>query len=173
VPAASSDRVRDVVAPVVEAAGLDLEDLSVSSAGRRRLLRVAVERDGGVSLDDVALVSQRISDVLDATDVMGGQPYVLEVGSPGVDRPLTEPRHWQRATGRLVAGTLRDGASFDGRVLTTDGTAVVLGSGDGDRRTVALADVATARVQVEFTRAADAGTDGDDDDGSGTGREED
>jgi ribosome maturation factor RimP len=146
---ASPERVRAVVAPVVASAGLDLEDISVSSAGRRRLLRISVDRDGGVSMDDVALVSQKVSAVLDESDVMGGQPYVLEVGSPGVDRPLTEQRHWRRASGRLVEAVLADGSTVTGRVAAVDTDEVVLDSTGSDRR-VRLVDVRRAKVQVEF-----------------------
>ncbi len=156
---ASPERVRAVVAPVVASAGLDLEDVSVSSAGRRRLLRISVDRDGGVSLDDVALVSQKVSQVLDDTDVMGGQPYVLEVGSPGVDRPLTEQRHWRRAAGRLVEAVLADGSTVTGRVAAVDTDEVVLDSPGSDRR-LRLVDVRRAKVQVEFGGpATDGGTD--------------
>src|SRR5436190_3270250 len=88
--------------PVMRAAGLDLESVRVGSAGRRRLLRVVVDADGGVDLDNIALVSREASARLDDTGAMGEAPYTLEVSSPGVDRPLTQPRHWRRATGRLV-----------------------------------------------------------------------
>ena len=81
---------------------MDLESVKVTTAGRRRLLRVVVDSDRGVSLDDAALASRELSAKLDASDVMGDMPYTLEVSSPGVDRPLTQPRHWQRAVGRLV-----------------------------------------------------------------------
>ena len=93
---AVDERVRSVVEPVVRAAGLDLEDVVLSAAGRRRMLRVVVDGDDGAPMDVVAEVARSVSDALDATDVMGGQPYVLEVSSPGIDRPLTAPRHWQR-----------------------------------------------------------------------------
>jgi ribosome maturation factor RimP len=143
------DRVRAVVAPVVVAAGMDLEDLTVTAAGRRRLLRIGVDRDGGVSLDDVAGLSQRLSHALDETDVMGGQPYVLEVGSPGLDRPLTEHRHWRRAVGRLVEASLADGTAVTGRVLGVDSDGAVIDVPGGHRR-VSLEQVRRARVQVEF-----------------------
>jgi len=146
---ASPERVRAVVAPVVSSAGLDLEDLTMTSAGRRRLLRISVDRDGGVSLDDVAHVSQRVSQVLDETDVMGGDAYVLEVGSPGVDRPLTEQRHWRRASGRLVEAVLADGSTVTGRVAAVEADEVVLDAPGSDRR-LRIADVRRARVQVEF-----------------------
>ena len=91
-----------LLAPVMRAVGLDLESVRIGTAGRRRLLRVIVDADGGVSLDDIALVSREVSARLDGTGAMGDAPYTLEVSSPGVDRPLTEPRHWRRAAGRLV-----------------------------------------------------------------------
>jgi len=97
-----TDKIIRVVEPVVHALGMDLELVKVTSAGRRRLLRLVVDSDGGVSLDDAALASRELSAKLDASDVMGDMPYTLEVSSPGVDRPLTQPRHWQRAVGRLV-----------------------------------------------------------------------
>src|SRR6476619_5993921 len=99
------DRIAEVIRPVVTAAGMDLESVRVSAAGRRRLLRVVVDSDRGVSLDDAAEISRQLSAVLDEATVMGDFPYTLEVSAPGVDRPLTEPRHWRRATGRLVEVT--------------------------------------------------------------------
>ena len=96
-------RLTGWIEPVVERAGYDLEELVVTPAGRRSVVRVVVDRDSGVTLDDIAEVSRAVSDVLDASDDgMGRAPYVLEVTSPGVDRPLTEPRHWRRNVGRLV-----------------------------------------------------------------------
>jgi ribosome maturation factor RimP len=115
-----------LLAPAVAEAGFDLEEVDVRPAGRRRLVRIVVDADGGVSLDDVALVSQTASELLDATEVMGTGPYVLEVTSPGVDRPLTEPRHWRRATGRLVVAPLTEGGQIEGRVVEADDEGVVI-----------------------------------------------
>ncbi|MGN6243613.1 MAG: ribosome maturation factor RimP [Motilibacteraceae bacterium] len=170
-PAAARETLLQLLAPVVLECGADLEDVQVTPAGKRRLVRVVVDADGGIGLDAVALVSQRVSTVLDesadADRALGGAPYVLEVSSPGVDRPLTEPRHWRRARGRLVTATLREGGEVTGRVLRADEEHVVLavgeaardrGAGDGDGhhgdggRELALADIAKARVQVEFSR---------------------
>src|SRR6059058_4887589 len=109
--AVSRQRVRDVLEPVVAGAGYDLEDVTVTAAGRRSVVRVVVDRDGGVDLDAVADISRVLSEALDADDVMGEAPYVLEVSSPGVDRPLTQPRHWRRAAGRLVTVTVADEGS--------------------------------------------------------------
>jgi ribosome maturation factor RimP len=110
VVAPDTDKIIRVAEPVVHALGMDLESVKVTTAGRRRLLRMVVDSDGGVSLDDAALASRELSVKLDASDVMGDMPYTLEVSSPGVDRPLTEPRHWQRAVGRLVRVPLTAGA---------------------------------------------------------------
>ncbi|RJL26574.1 ribosome maturation factor RimP [Bailinhaonella thermotolerans] len=156
---ARRDRLVQLLEPIVAAEGLDLEDVSVSPAGKRRMLRVIVDADGGVSLDAVAEVSQSVSAALDESDVMGGAAYVLEVTSPGIDRPLTEPRHWRRARGRLVQAQLKDGTSVEGRVLSADDAGVSLDVG-GTPRDIAHADLARGRVQIEFRRLAD----GDEDD---------
>src|SRR6202035_2080698 len=102
VPLPDADRLTRLLEPVVHALDLDLESVRVSAAGRRRLRRVVVDADGGVSLDTIALASRELSARLDKAIEMGELPYTLEVSSPGVDRPLTEPRHWRRAVGRLV-----------------------------------------------------------------------
>jgi ribosome maturation factor RimP len=96
----------------------------VRPAGRRRLVRIVVDGDGGVGLDDIARLSETASGLLDESDVMGTSPYVLEVTSPGVDRPLTEPRHWRRAVGRLVVAPLTEGGQVEGRVVAADDEAV-------------------------------------------------
>ncbi|MFA1549959.1 ribosome maturation factor RimP [Actinomadura chokoriensis] len=113
-----------LLAPAVAEAGLDLEEVDVRPAGRRRLVKIVVDGDGGVDLDDVARVSETASRLLDESDVMGTSPYVLEVTSPGVDRPLTEPRHWRRAVGRLVVAPLTEGGQIEGRVVAADDEAV-------------------------------------------------
>jgi len=139
--------------PIVEQFGCDLEAADIAPAGRRRLLRVLVDRDGGISLDDVAEVTRAISKALDADDIMGEGAYTLEVSSPGVDRPLTLPRHWRRNVSRLVAVTLTAGGKVTGRIKSVSDEAAELDV-DGKVRTVAYADVAKAKVQIEFNRAA-------------------
>lgn len=141
----------EVIEPIVRNAGFDLETLVVTAAGRRSQVRVVIDGDEGVSLDDIALVSKAVSTVLDETDaVMGSSPYTLEVTSPGVDRTLTEPRHWRRATGRLVRFTL-DGKTSEGRVLEVDETGVRLDLGQSEQRHP-IANLLAAKVQVEFSR---------------------
>src|SRR5580700_11265558 len=116
-------KLAGLIEPVVAAVGMDLESVRVTVAGKRRLLRVIVDSDHGVSLDDAADVSREISVLLDASNALGDVAYTLEVSSPGVDRPLTEPRHWRRAAGRLVR--VKTGAgTVQGRVLAADADGV-------------------------------------------------
>ena len=147
----SVDDITALAAPVVRAAGLDLEDVQVAKVGKREKLTVIVDADGGVDLDAIADVSSALSAELDAREEVVSSPYVLEVTSPGVDRPLTEPRHWRRAKDRLVAVTLTDGTALTGRVTSSDDTSALL-EVDGSERDVAFADVDRAIVQVEFDR---------------------
>jgi ribosome maturation factor RimP len=159
--AAHRGRLRAVVAPVVEEAGYDLEELAVSRAGRRHLLRVVVDADGGISLDEVADLSRDISAALDKAEESGGAltagEYVLEVGSPGVDRPLTLPRHWRRNVGRLVAVTAAD-QRLTGRIAVADDRGVTLDL-DGQRRDYGYPDLGPGRVQIEFGRLDNLGDD--------------
>ncbi|MGX4655997.1 ribosome maturation factor RimP [Micromonospora sp. SCSIO 07396] len=158
--AARRDRLRAVIEPVVAGAGYDLEDVSVSRAGRRHVVRVIVDADGGINLDAVAVVSRAVSAALDAAEESGGDivagEYQLEVSSPGVDRPLTLPRHWRRNAGRLVKVTVRAGEpavdrQVTGRVVAADDERVVLEteSGPVEHR---YAELGPGRVQVEFHR---------------------
>jgi ribosome maturation factor RimP len=164
-PGADPAELERLLEPVVRAAGMDLESVRVTSAGRRRLLRVVVDADGGVSLDGIALVSREVSARLDGAGAMGEAPYTLEVSSPGVDRPLTLPRHWRRAAGRLVrvplAGPGDNGLSspapakggqagpVEGRVIAAGDSGVIL-EVDGEQREFGYAELGPGRVQVEF-----------------------
>lgn len=157
--AASAARLRELVGPEVAATGYDLEDLTVTAAGKRSVVRVVVDKDGGVTLDDIADVSRSVSDVLDRLEETDPEllaaTYVLEVSSPGVDRPLTEPRHWRRNARRLVTATLREGAPVTGRVLSADDEGVLL-EVSGAQQRLAYADVVRGNVQVEFSKIDDA-----------------
>ncbi|GIF36162.1 ribosome maturation factor RimP [Actinoplanes xinjiangensis] len=169
--AAARARVREVIEPVVVKAGYDLEDLTLSRAGRRHVVRVLIDTDGGISLDDVAVISREISGALDAAEEAGGEvlagEYQLEVGSPGVDRPLTEPRHWRRNTGRLVAVN-----GLTGRVIAVGDTGVTLDV-DSTIRELSFAELGAGKVQIEFKRMDEAEFDESDeeDDDEGEGEE--
>jgi ribosome maturation factor RimP len=149
--ASDRDHVFSVLESVVSAHGFDLEDVVVTPAGKRSMLRVVVDQDGGVDLDDIARISSAVSKTLDDADVMGGTPYVLEVTSPGVDRPLTEQRHWRRNVDRLVKVGIAGTGDRTGRIRTVDDDGVVLDV-DGDEVRAAWSDLGQGRVQVEFNR---------------------
>jgi ribosome maturation factor RimP len=152
-----SDRLRELLEPLVSARDLDLEEIEVSRAGRRRVLRVIVDSEDGVELDTCAELSRGISETLDETDAMGEGEYVLEVSSPGADRPLTEHRHYVRATGRLARLTLSEGGELVARILTVDDEGLdlevpgVKGRKPTSRR-VAFDEITKARVEIEFNR---------------------
>lgn len=155
---ATRDRIEEALVGPLADRGLDVEAVEVTPAGKRRVLRVAVDKDGGVTLDDVADATRAISDVLDESDVMGEMPYTLEVTSRGVDRPLTLPRHWRRNADRLVKVTLGEGETLTGRIATCDETSVTLDV-EGTPRDLPYADVAKALVQIEFNRKSDKSED--------------
>ena len=154
--AAPKAALLDLLSPVVKASGADLEDVTVSRAGSRSLVRVVIDRDGGLDLDAVAEVSHAVSAALDSDEDVIPGTFVLEVTTPGVDRPLTEPRHWRRARGRLVAVTRRSGAALVGRVGAVDEAGAELTGPEipGGAVTVAFSEVNRAVVQVEFNSPA-------------------
>ncbi|MFJ4857573.1 ribosome maturation factor RimP [Streptomyces sp. NPDC088730] len=152
-----SERLRGLVEPLVSAEQLDLEEIEVSRAGRRRVLRIIVDSEEGVELDTCADLSRAISEKLDETDAMGEEEYVLEVSSPGADRPLTEHRHYVRNTGRLARLTLNEGGELVARVLAVDeeGLDVEVPGVKGRKptsRRISFDEIAKARVELEFNR---------------------
>src|SRR3954451_9052582 len=162
----ATSRLAGWIEPVVGSAGYDLEDLVVSRAGRRSVVRVVIDRDEGVTLDDIAEVSRAVSAALDENDgELGRAPYVLEVTSPGVDRPLTEARHWRRNVGRLVAvpvGPTGATEKVTGRITEVGDAGVLLAVEAAGKpgakkrpptpRRVPWAELGAGQVQVEFGR---------------------
>jgi ribosome maturation factor RimP len=145
------DRLAEELSAPVGALGLDLEAVDLSSAGKRRVLRVAVDKDGGVTMDDIAEATRAVSTALDSQGLMGERAYTLEVSSPGVDRPLTLPRHWRRNAGRLVTVTPHTGDPITGRITTCDDESVELDV-DGTTQRVPFDDVRKAKIQIEFRK---------------------
>ena len=171
--AADAERIVGLLEPTVAALGMDLEDVKITSAGRRRLLRIVVDADGGVSLDDMALASRELSATLDRAAAMGEASYTLEVSSPGVDRPLTEPKHWRRAVGRVVSAPLRSqpgtsatapDATVTGRVAGADSSGVRINV-DGASREFGYSDLGPGRIQIEFAPLDGYADDGADEEG--------
>ncbi len=149
------EELLEVLTETLAARGYDLEDVEVSKAGRRHLVRVLVDTADGVTLDAIADATQVVSELLDSDDVLGDDSYTLEVTSPGVDRPLTAPRHWRRNLGRLVKVTPVEGAAFIGRVQDCDEAAARLATDHGVQE-VLYRQVSSARVQVEFNKPRSA-----------------
>lgn len=171
----SSERLAELVNPALAELGFVIEDITVMPAGKRRLVRVLVERNTEVteemtertepiSLDDVADATRAINDILDDSDFMGEAPYTLEVSSPGTDRPLTSPRHYVRNIGRLVALTVDDDETVTGRIVSAGPESVTIdvqqgggkaGSVKTSQETFNYTSITGAKVQVEFTRSED------------------
>lgn len=165
--------VRSAIEPVVVAAGLHLEDVVIAPAGRRTAVRIVVDLGadavGSLDLDTLGEVSQQISGELDRVDPVRGE-YVLEVSTPGTDRPLTELRHFRRARTRLVRLNLRDGSVVVGRLVGAEADGLDLepaGSAPGAVRRIAMGDVARGVVEVELKRPDDVVEDGQSADGLG------
>lgn len=146
-----TDRLDTLVAGCIGDLGFDLEAIELTPAGKHRVLRIAIDQDGGVTIDDISSATRAISAELDDTDVMGQLPYTLEVTSRGLDRPLTLARHWRRNNDRLVSAQLADGSVVDGRIGESDGDGVDITTSQGVQR-LAYADVAKALVQIELKR---------------------
>ncbi len=146
----SNDRVAELVAPILNSRAIDLEDVLIKPAGRRSIVQILIDKDGGVDLDLVASISREISEALDSTDVLGNNPYTLDVGSPGIDRPLTLPRHWRRNLNRLVEIETLDGELIEGRILSNTETEVSLKDID---QVISFSNIKRAQVQIEFNRA--------------------
>ena len=164
----AADGVRSLAEPLAAEAGLVVENVTVTPAGKRRVLRITVDLPetelGGVPMESVAQVSQAISQELDTSNVMGGTPYVLEVSSPGADRPLTERRHWMRARRRLVRTIAAPGAApRTGRLTEVTEAGIVL----DEEHEVPWAEITGGRIELEFGHPddfADLETGDDDDD---------
>jgi ribosome maturation factor RimP len=155
------ERLAGVIEPVAAHAGFELERVAVSRVGRRHSVRVVIDRDEGVGLDAIAEVSRAVSEALDAADESGAAvipgEYVLEISSPGVDRPLTEPRHWRRNVGRLVTVSVA-GEPLTGRIVDADDHGVLL-EVDGTRRELPSDQLGPGRIQVELRHAEYEGED--------------
>lgn len=142
----------ELLNPVVSKAGFVLEEVTVTPVGKRRLVSVVIDRENSnPSLDEVTVVSKEISVILDTYSQMGEMPFTLEVTTPGVDRPLTLPRHWKKNIGRLVKITPKQGDKFIGRISEFSENQVKLEL-EKELLTFDLGDVSRAQIEVEFNR---------------------
>jgi ribosome maturation factor RimP len=139
------DRIAQAITPTIEASGAFLEDINLVRAGKKSLLTVIVDGESGLNLDQVTEISRQISEIVEALPELGETPFTLEVTSPGIDRPLTVPRHWRKNKGRLIKITMLDGSVREGRIGESSETSVIIDDSD-----VAFAEIKKAIVQIEF-----------------------
>ncbi len=144
---ALKDQIFELVDPIVNGAGLVLEEVQVQTPGKHRFVTIIVDSETGLNLDQVTDASRLIGEALDTANFMGETPYNLEVTSPGVDRPLTAPRHWRKNIDRLVKVTKIDGEVFKARILAAEDDHVTLDNGQ-----INYAEVKRAIIEVEFNR---------------------
>ena len=155
---ALKDQISELVTPAVSDQGFYLEDVHVATPGSHRIVTCIVDGDASLNLDQVTSVSRVISDLLDEAAFMGETPFTLEVTSPGVDRPLTQPRHFAKNVDRLLKIIKLDGSEVTGRILSNtnhDVTLTVTVKKETIEQTVSLSDIKRAVVEIEFNRKDD------------------
>lgn len=169
-PGAQAQRLMALLAPTVESAGLYLEDVRVTFAGTHRTVSVVVDlpdsETGGVGLDAIGRISKTLSETMDSDPLDDGVPYDLEISSPGATRPLTQPRHWRRALGKMVKVNAIDRDNLTGRILAVDDDGVQLlpelpvkkgmKPKQGEPEKVLFATIRRGVVEIEFARLDEA-----------------
>ena len=152
---ALKDQISELITPALRQAGYFLEDVNIVSPGQHRIVTVIVDGESGLNLDQVTVASKLVSELLDEAPFMGETPFTLEVTSPGIDRPLTLPRHFAKNVDRLLKVTKNDGVVVTGRIRSnteSDVTLEVAEKKEVKEVTVALADIKRATVEIEFNR---------------------
>jgi ribosome maturation factor RimP len=152
---ALKDQISELITPALHQAGYFLEDVNIVSPGQHRIVTVIVDGESGLNLDQVTVASKLVSELLDAATFMGETPFTLEVTSPGIDRPLTLPRHFAKNVDRLLKVTKTDGVTVTGRILSNSESEVTLSvteKKDVKEVVVALTDIKRAIVEIEFNR---------------------
>jgi ribosome maturation factor RimP len=155
---ALKDQISELVTPAVSDLGFYLEDVHVATPGNHRIVTCIVDGDVSLNLDQVTSVSRVISELLDEAAFMGETPFTLEVTSPGVDRPLTQPRHFKKNADRLLKVIKLDGSEVTGRILSNsdhDVTLTVTVKKETVEQTIPLVDIKRAVVEIEFNRKDD------------------
>jgi ribosome maturation factor RimP len=141
----NKEQVAAVITPAIESLGFYVEDISITSAGRRSMLTVIVDGDTHLSLDQVTVATKAISEIVENLPTLGNNPFTLEVTSPGLDRPLTKPRHWRKNKDRLIKIVLNDGKEITGRIKDSTDDQVIV-----DEQKVAFVDIKRATLEIEF-----------------------
>jgi len=138
------EAVKQAILPIIEASGIYLEEVTLTG-GSPTTLTVIVDSDTHLNLDQVTVVTKQISEILESLPELGETPFTLEVSSPGIDRPLTLPRHWRKNHGRLTTIVLHNGNLVQGRIGDLSDADIAV-----DEKVIPLADIAKAHVEIEF-----------------------
>jgi ribosome maturation factor RimP len=141
----NKEQVAAAITPAIESLGFYVEDIAITSAGKRSMLTVIVDGDTHLSLDQVTVGTKAISEIVENLPTLGNNPFTLEVTSPGLDRPLTKPRHWQKNKDRLIKIILNDGKEITGRIKDSTQSAVTV-----DEQVINFADMKRATLEIEF-----------------------
>ena len=152
---ALKDQVSELITPALQKAGYFLEDVNIVSPGQHRIVTVIVDGESALNLDQVTVASKLVSELMDEAPFMGETPFTLEVTSPGIDRPLTLPRHFAKNVTRLLKVTKSDGTVITGRISSNtdaDVTLEVVEKKETKEVAVALTDIKRAVVEIEFNR---------------------
>lgn len=140
-----NEEISAAIRPAIEATGNYLEELTITSAGKVKILTVIVDSESHLNLDQVTAVTKSISEIVEALPALGDAPFTLEVTSPGLDRPLTKPRHWRKNLNRLVKITMTSGALIEGRIVEVTESTAMVGS-----EIVSFEDIKRATLEIEF-----------------------
>ena len=155
---ALKDQISELVTPALSQAGYFLEDINIVTPGQHRIVTVIVDGESALNLDQVTVASKLVSELLDEATFMGETPFTLEVTSPGVDRPLTQPRHFAKNIDRLLKVIKIDGSEITGRILNNtdqEVTLTVTVKKESREEVIALSDIKRAVVEIEFNRKDD------------------
>ena len=140
-----SEEISAVITPAINALGFYIEDITITSAGRRSLITVIVDGDTHLSLDQVTVATKAISEIMETISAVGDNSFTLEVTSPGLDRPLTKVRHWQKNINRLVKVVLLDGSEIKGRIKNVNEVSATV-----DEKNINYSDIKRATLEIEF-----------------------
>ena len=143
----NKEQVLAVITPAIESLGFYIEDITITSAGKRSMLTVIVDGDTHLSLDQVTVATKAISEIVENLPTLGNNPFTLEVTSPGLDRPLTKPRHWRKNQDRLIKIILNDGKEVTGRIKDSNESSVTV-----DEQVIHFADIKRATLEIEFKK---------------------
>jgi ribosome maturation factor RimP len=143
----NKEQVLAVITPAIESLGFYIEDITITSAGKRSMLTVIVDGDTHLSLDQVTVATKAISEIVENLPTLGNNPFTLEVTSPGLDRPLTKPRHWRKNQDRLIKIILNDGKEINGRIKDSTESSVTV-----DEQVINFADIKRATLEIEFKK---------------------